>query len=172
MMKTNNDFHEWFFSNVHAYGLEQYLELGEEVSDKRFIQLLSDEYVRNLDVLSKLPEVAVLMGFSKISAISSMAEGRSLGSIVASIGDEDLISIFVGSHYGIFEKVWQARQDEPMIVESFRVYWDNVFQRGGPELRRFIESKTKPSMGLSELLEMFSCSVSYSEMIKNIMMKY
>lgn len=171
-MTHNEPFHLWIFSGEYSYSLDQFTEFGSEISDQRFIELLGIEFTEMWKLISQIPPGDILPGFAKISCVSSKSSGRSLGEIIASDIDSESLSKFLNSHQIIFTELWISRSSEPLVNESFRIYWDNIFQMGGEKLRLFLESGTKESIEFGDLLRGLIANSEYGDIISNIINRY
>ena len=160
-----NNFHDWWFSEKYGFETNQYTENGREISDSRFIELLVEEYGENLNWLSTVTSDMQVVGFAKISYVTSLDSGRSLGSIIASkdIGD-NLMCEFIESHIGVFREVWINEG----VSDSFRIYWDNIFMYGGMELRQFILSQEESALKFRELMALFCESPKHNLILKSV----
>lgn len=169
MKQFNQSFHQWCFSEEHAFSNEQYGKKSE-VSDREFVSLISDEFTYGVDHLIALEGSMLLVGFAKISSVASQESGVTIGELIISSKLEESILVgFIDSHHEIFSKVWVPRREEALVVESFRVYWDNLFTFGGDALMSFLNASSTPSMKFNRLISSFEECASYADIINIIL---
>lgn len=120
------------FSAEHAYDQEYlYLDDGTIPSVMGFLNS-SIEILNNGDLLfNEIDGYLLCMGLGKMS-FSVGAEGLSLGEFLAS-GDVDAAKLadFCEGLLFFYEAVWSPRKDERIIVEGFRLFFDNMTLYGG-----------------------------------------
>jgi len=163
----NSNFHNWLFSEKYGFETNQYIENNLEISDSRFVELLTEEYYSNLDLISTVESDMLVVGFAKASYVSSAHTGRSLGSIICSMGiADDLLCQFIESHKGVFEGVW--RNNERHKLDSFQIYWDNIFMYGDIELGRFILGQSKTALKFREVIGFFCESPPHKAILETI----
>lgn len=164
----NISFHDWCFSEKYAFSLEIFRD-NNSLSDQKFVSLISDEFNYGSNRLIEIESSMLLVGLAKISGVTSEVSNKTLGEIIVSdVLPDSVIIEFIDSHRALFSMVWLPRKNLPFVVESFRVYWDNMFIYGGDKLRLLLDSECILGVRFRELVDLFDeCSI-YSDLFKKV----
>lgn len=164
-------FYDWFFSEKHAFEDKQFMDNELiEISDENFVYRATGCFNENCDQLAEIEGAMLLVGLSKISSVSSMQTGLTIGEIVSSGAiSQKIIDDFFASHERLFSFIWLPRKKESFVVESFRVYWDNMILYGGAQMADFFKGSNKRGRILNELVNKFKLHDPYGDIIKGLM---